>query len=146
MSKSNLFVYFLMWQNLLISGEKTLMSAEFKEYVTWFIHFLDLPYVRYNCAKFHHCRICVVDFREDGPKRPPHPWVASKKPILNRVKESWYWKEHFLKLHLGVYLRTIFQVSSIILTSFRQVVKIHMAMAAARKIFSTFLIIRGCLS
>ena len=28
--------------------------------------FLDLPWVRYNCAKFHHCRICVTDFREGG--------------------------------------------------------------------------------
>ena len=33
-SKSNLYVYFLMKQNLLISGEKMLMSAELKECVT----------------------------------------------------------------------------------------------------------------
>ena len=26
--------------------------------------FLDLLYVSCNCAKFHHCRICVTDFRE----------------------------------------------------------------------------------
>ena len=28
--------------------------------------FLDLLDVRYNCAKFHHCRICVTDFKEVG--------------------------------------------------------------------------------
>ena len=33
-SKSNLYVYFLMWQNLLISGEKMLMSAGIKKCVT----------------------------------------------------------------------------------------------------------------
>ena len=33
-SKSNLYVYFLMWQNLLISSEKMLMSAGIKECVT----------------------------------------------------------------------------------------------------------------
>ena len=44
-----------------------LMSAELKENVTWFIYFLDLLWVRYNCAKFHHCRICVTDFRDGGP-------------------------------------------------------------------------------
>ena len=47
-------------------------------YIFWI--FLD------NCAKFHHCRICVADFRDGGAKRPPHPWAAPKKPILNRVK------------------------------------------------------------
>ena len=26
--------------------------------------FLDLLWVRCNCAKVHHCRICVRDFRE----------------------------------------------------------------------------------
>ena len=52
------------------------------ESVTWFIYFLDLFQVRYNCAKCHHCRVCVTDFREGS-----HPWVAPKKPILNRVKE-----------------------------------------------------------
>ena len=41
-----------------------LMPAELKGCVTWFIYFLDPLWVRYNCAKFHHCRICVTDFRE----------------------------------------------------------------------------------
>ena len=24
------------------------------------------PLVRHNCTKFHHCRICVTDFMEEG--------------------------------------------------------------------------------
>ena len=49
--------------------------------------FFGFPLVeRCNCAKFHHCRICVRDFLEVRPFcPPPHPWAASKKPILNRV-------------------------------------------------------------
>ena len=37
--------------------------------------FLDFLWVRYNCAKFHHCRVCVTAFREGGgPFFPPtHP-------------------------------------------------------------------------
>ena len=46
---------------------KILMSTGLKGYITWFIYFLDLPSVRYNCAMFHHCRIRVKDFREWGP-------------------------------------------------------------------------------
>ena len=63
-SKSNLYLYILMQQNLQISSEKMLISAELKGFITLFLYFLDLPQVRYNCAKFHHCRICVTDFRE----------------------------------------------------------------------------------
>ena len=46
-----------------------IISAELKECVTLFMYFLDLHQVRYNCAKFHNCRICVADFRfqEGGP-------------------------------------------------------------------------------
>ena len=53
--------------------------------ISWFIYFLDLLWVRYNCAKFRNCRICVTDFGEMGLFGPPHPWVAPKKPILNRI-------------------------------------------------------------
>ena len=56
--------------NLLISAEKLLMSAELKSCVSrtdgvcHVIHiFLDLSKVRYNCAKFHHSRISMTDFR-----------------------------------------------------------------------------------
>ena len=41
---------------------------------------------KYNCSKFHHCRILLTDFREGGLSAPhPHPWAAPKNPILNRV-------------------------------------------------------------
>ena len=65
---------------------KMLISAELRGCVTWFIYFLDLPWVKYNCAKFHHCRICVTDFREGGPfchtsireqPRKSPPWIGS---------------------------------------------------------------------
>ena len=71
---------------MLISSVKMLISAELKGCVTWFIHFLDLHYVRYNCAKFHHCRICVADFREGSLFAPTHSWTVPKRPILNKVK------------------------------------------------------------
>ena len=41
--------------------------------------FLDLFWVRYNCAKFHHCGICVGDFRE-GVLFFPNLWAARKSP------------------------------------------------------------------
>ena len=64
-----------------------LMAAELKGCVTWFIYFLDLLWVRYSCARFDHCRICVTDFREVGAKKvPPHLGTSQKKPILNRFK------------------------------------------------------------
>ena len=41
----------------------------------------------YKCAKFHHFRICVTDFREgEAFLLPPYPQAAPKKPILNRIK------------------------------------------------------------
>ena len=65
-----------------------LMSAEIKGCVTWFIYFLDLLWVRYNCAKLYHCRICEKDFREGGPFCPPireQPW---KSPSWIGLKED----------------------------------------------------------
>ena len=38
-----------------------------------FFFFLDLLEIRYNCAKFHYCRICVIDYKEGGSFAPPHP-------------------------------------------------------------------------
>ena len=78
---------------MLISGEKILMSAELKESVTWFIYFLDLLWVRYNCAKFHHCRICVTDFREGGAffGLPPICEQPQKSP-------SWIGLSLFIKM------------------------------------------------
>ena len=43
-------------------------------------------FLRCNCAKFHHCRIYVTDFREGAFSPPPHPWAAPKKPILKGLK------------------------------------------------------------
>ena len=62
--KCNIYPYFLIQQKLLIFGEKMLMLAEIKGCVTWFMCFLYLLYVRYNCTKFHHCRVSVTDCRE----------------------------------------------------------------------------------
>ena len=63
---------------------KMLMPAELKGCVTWFISFLDLLWVRYICAKFHHCRMCVTDFREGGHFCPNPP--ICKQP---RKSPSW---------------------------------------------------------
>ena len=41
---------------------KMLMSAELKGCVTWAIYFFS-----HNCAKFHHYKVCVTDFREREP-------------------------------------------------------------------------------
>ena len=65
-----------------------LMSAELMGCVTWFIYFLDLLYVWYNCVKFHHCRICVTDVRTGRPSCTPDLWAARKRPILNRAKDT----------------------------------------------------------
>ena len=46
--------------------------------------------------------------------------MRKKNADINKIKESWYEKEYFLKLHLCVYLHTKFQVTCIILTRFRQ--------------------------
>ena len=75
-----------MKQNLLISGEKMLMSAEVRGCVTRFIYFLDLLEVRYNCAKYHHCRICVRDFRDGGVFLAPTSLSSPENAHLKRVK------------------------------------------------------------
>ena len=71
-----------------------LMSAELKRCVTWFIYFLDLLWLRYNCAKFHHCRICVTDFREGG-LLPPPPLI----PEQPRNSPSWIGLKLFFNHH-----------------------------------------------
>ena len=46
--------------------------------------FLALLWVRYMCATFYHCRICVTDFRErERGLFAPHPWAAPERPIMN---------------------------------------------------------------
>ena len=72
---------------MLISGEKMLVSDELKRCVTWFIFFMDLLWVRHNSAKFHYCKICVIDFKEWETFLLPHNlWAATKRLILNKVK------------------------------------------------------------
>ena len=68
-----------------------LMLAELKGCATWFIYFFNLLWVRYNCAKFHHCRTCVTEFREQPPKSPS--WTGLK----NLYKE-------FLKLFFNPFI------------------------------------------
>ena len=41
--------------------------------------FLDLLWVRYNWTKFHHCRTCVTDFREEGTFLHPSSASSPKK-------------------------------------------------------------------
>ena len=47
-------------------------------------------------------------------------WFFVKKMLTSaKLREPWYWKVYFLKLHMCVSFLTEFQVSTIILTSFR---------------------------
>ena len=52
--------------------EKILMSADIKMCANLFVYVLNLLWVRYNCAKFHHCRICVRDLRKGVFLLAPH--------------------------------------------------------------------------
>ena len=45
-------------------------------------------------------------------------WFFAKK--CSKLKEPWYKKVYFLKVHMCVYLRAKFEVSNIILTRFRR--------------------------
>ena len=47
-------------------------------------------------------------------------WFFAKMLTLAKLWRSWYQNVYFLKLHMCLYLRTKFQISSIILMSFRQ--------------------------
>ena len=64
--KCNLYLYFLIDQNWLISGDKILISAKLKRCDTWFMYILNIHFVGYNFAKVHHCRLYVTDFRGGG--------------------------------------------------------------------------------
>ena len=46
--------------------------------------FLGVLQVRYFCAKFHHCRICVTDFRERSIFAPP-PLLSSSMSSLEKA-------------------------------------------------------------
>ena len=96
-----------------------LMSAELKECVTWFIYFSYLVWIRQNCAKFYHCRICVTVFREVGlfgpPPPPPHHHLraAPKKPILKKVKGL---LSYMLKIYdFSNFTKYMFDISTLML-------------------------------
>ena len=84
-------------------AKKYWFQQNWKVTVTWLTYFLDHLWVRYNCVKFHHCRICVTDFQDGGSFCPlfPHPWAAPKKPILNRVKGYFTLLPDATKMYLG---------------------------------------------
>ena len=42
------------------------------------LYIFDFRQVRYNCVTFHHCRICVTDFREEGIFAHPHPLICEQ--------------------------------------------------------------------
>ena len=47
--------------------------------------------------------------------------IFCKKMLTSaKLRGSWYQKVYFLKLYMRAYLRTTFQISSVILTGFRQ--------------------------
>ena len=48
--------------------------------------FFNLLLVRHKCGKFHHCRICMTDFRERGPFCPSPP-----PPIREQPQKSPSW-------------------------------------------------------
>ena len=82
----NPFATFLLYQKLLIFIGLMLMSAERKKCVTWFIYSFGLLWVRYNCAKFHHCRMCGTDLKRESlfdpsireqPRKGPS-WIGLK--------------------------------------------------------------------
>ena len=43
-------------------------------------------------TKFHHCRICVIDFRKGGPFCPSHLLAPLEMPIQSRVKVKNFYK------------------------------------------------------
>ena len=82
-SKCSLCLYFLIQQSLLISSKKCWYQQNSSVVSRDSYIFLDLLWVRYNCAKFYHFRICVTDsrerlssppIREQPPKEPS--WIG----------------------------------------------------------------------
>ena len=98
-----------------------LISAELKGCVTLFLHISNLLKVKYNCAKFHHFRICLTDFNERFSQIlfcHSHPWAALKRSMLNRVMsfnvkhllKSYYWKKMiFSKLRFSKLEKFVFR-------------------------------------
>ena len=85
--------------------KKMLMSAELMGCVTCFIYFLDPLLVRwYNCANFHHFRICMTDFKEGG-------WLFS--PIREQLWKGPSWigltSERFYEVVFKCHLKQSFR-------------------------------------
>ena len=79
-SKCNFCLHFPIKRKLLVSAQKKLITAELQGCVKCSIHFPDRLYVRYNCSKFHHYRICVTDFKQGfllAQLSPPGPTSMS---------------------------------------------------------------------
>ena len=57
--KYNLYLYFLIQKKFINCQWK---NADVSRTQGESRKFLDLLWVRYNCAKFYHCRICLTDF------------------------------------------------------------------------------------
>ena len=82
--------------------------------------FLGLLWVRYNCAKFHLCWICVTDFREGGPfchlppiceQRKDPSWIGLSYQLCfflpfwhNTCSLLWQYWSTILSFSLGLYL------------------------------------------
>ena len=84
--------------------ESISVFLELKRCVTWFIYFLDLLSVTCNCAKCHHWRICVTDFREGElfcppiraqPRKSPS-WIGLKMSSTGFSAQSIAWFQSFL--------------------------------------------------
>ena len=88
-------LYLLIKQYLLILGKNAGISRTLG--VSHVIPiFLDLLYVRYNCANFHNCRICVTDFRREAFLTPPLPPPIHEQPQTDKD----YWRKTVSKLYL----------------------------------------------
>ena len=97
------------------------ISAELKGCVTLFLYISNLLKVKYNCAKFHHFRICLTDFKERFWQIllcHSHPWAALKRSMMNRVmsfnvkhlRKSYYWKKMiFSKLRFSKLKKFVFR-------------------------------------
>ena len=79
--------------------------------------FFYLLSVRYNSAKFHHCRICVTDFREWGPFCSPPP----PHRIREQSQKSPSWIElMYLLIELKLYGRDSVCISAIFAWNYLQ--------------------------
>ena len=89
--KCKLYLYFLIKQNLLISGEKMLMSAELKGCVRRFKYFLGLRWLKYNCQVSSLQNICGI-FQKRGTICPS-PSICEQP----QKRQSWIGLLYFIR-------------------------------------------------